>query len=171
MAEVRKITIEIVEKISGGGGDGEETNKKKKKTEEEKKAEARQKAWKQIGKNAFETAKQVVISGVENSLNRYYSLTENYMAQTTYANAKKAISAGISLGSSLIGAAKVGMAAGPVGVGASVVIAGVAWGFSQWVSNQNRMSSYYQSLNASNYQSDFSQIRAGLIDGGRGTEN
>lgn len=169
MAEVRKITIEIVEG-DGGGDDGEKT-KKKKKTKEEKEKENKKKAWKQIGKNAFNEAKEMLISGVENSLQREYTLTENYMAQTTYANAKKSISMVTSLGTTIAGAAKVGSLAGGAGIAVSVGVAVVSWAFNQQIAYQTRMSSYYQSLNASNYQSDFSQIRAGLIDGGRGTEN
>lgn len=170
MAEVRKITIEIVEG-DGGGDDGENKTKKKKKTKEEKEKEKRQKAWKQIGKNAFNAAKEILISGVENSLQRNYTLTENYMAQATYANAKKSISMVTSLGTTIAGAAKVGSLAGGAGIVASVGVAVVSWGVNQYISYQNRMSSYYQSLNASNYQSDFSQIRAGLVDGSKGTEN
>lgn len=170
MAEVRKITIEIVEG-SGGGDDGEKKTKKKKKTKEEKEKEKRQKAWKQIGKNAFNTAKEMVISSVESSLQREYTLTENYMAQTIYANAKKSISMVTSLGTTIAGAAQVGSIAGGAGMLVSVGVAVTGWAFNQYIDYQNRMSSYYQSLNAGNYQSDFSQIRAGLIDGGRGTEN
>ena len=168
MAEVRKITIEIVEG-EGGGDDGE--NKKKKKTDEDKTRKRQEQTFKQIGKKAFNTAYQIISSGVENTLQREYTLTENYMSQTVYANAKNTISMVKDLGHSMVAAVKLGSLGGPVGIAASVGITAAAWTFSHVLSYQNRMSSYYQSLNASNYQSDFSQIRAGLIDGGRGTEN
>lgn len=172
MAEVRKITIEIVEGSGGGGGGSDDDEKKKKKTKAEREAEKRKKAWQQIGKNAFRSAKNIIISNVENSLQRQYTLTENYMAQTTYNNAKRAISTAVSLGTTLYGSLKLGLMTGnPVGVAASVAVSTAAWGFNQFTEYKNRMSSYYQSLNAGNYQSDFSQIRAGLIDGSKGTEN
>ena len=104
-------------------------------------------------------------------MQREFSLSENYIAQQTYANASKAIGAVESFAGSVISGALVGAKFGPYGAIVGSVISGAVNIVSQYNVNQNRLSSYYQSLNASNYQSDFSQVRAGLIDGSRGTEN
>lgn len=166
MAEVRKITIEIVEGSGGGdgGGDDEEKKKKKKKkTEEEKFLDAA----KHIGQEFL----NVIQTNVEQSLQRHFTLTENYMSQNIYNNAKKSISMVMNGAASIASMAKIGGLLGPVGAGFGAVAGAALFIAQQHENYQTRMSSYYQSLNASNYQSDFSQVRAGLIDGSKGTEN
>ena len=45
------------------------------------------------------------------------------------------------------------------------------YGVKSWVQTKEAESKFYQTLNASRSQSAFSLQRAGLTDGGRGTEN
>ena len=168
MAEVRKITIEIVEG-SGGGDDGDNKvkKKKKKKTDEEILEEKKKKASEQL----WHQARDVFLISVEESLQRHFTLTENYMSQNIYANAKKSISLAMSAGASILEGAKIGSVFGPGGTIGGAIVGAATFAVQQQLQYQTRMSSYYQSLNASNYQSDFSQVRAGLIDGSKGTEN
>ena len=165
MAEVRKITIEIVE--GSGGGDDEEDEEAKKKRKEEQLKKKQANVLKNLGKETLD----LVASTVEDSLQRHFTLTENYMSQNIYANAKKSISLVMSAGSSILNGAKIGSIFGPGGTAVGAIVGAASFAIQQQVQYQNRMSSYYQSLNASNYQSDFSQVRAGLIDGSKGTEN
>ena len=102
-----------------------------------------------------------VISAVPN---RYFSLSENYMAETDYNNAM-IIADKVR---SFMTAVKTGAS---IGGGYGAVAAAAAWGTSEFISYQNRMSGYYQSLNATNYQTQFDKSRLGLTNEGKGTEN
>ena len=182
MAEVRKITIEIVDGGSGkGAADGTKKEKESTFKDDLKEILHPVKTFFSNRKNgeneflilnyAYNNAKSVIFSSVSATLQREFSLSENYIAQQTYANASRAIGAVESFAGSVISGALVGAKFGPFGALAGSIISGTVNVVSQYNANQNRLSSYYQSLNASNYQSDFSQVRAGLIDGSRGTEN
>lgn len=166
MAEVRSITIEIING-SGGGGDDEEKKLKKKKREEEKTKEKQKNALKKFGQEALE----LLGNAAEQSLQRHFTLTENYMSQNIYANAKKTISLVKQGATSIASMSQIGSVFGPVGAVVGAAIGAISFGVDTAIAYQTRMSSYYQSLNAGNYQSDFSQVRAGLVDGSRGTEN
>lgn len=184
MAEVRKITIEIVDGSGSGGGassKGNSGDNEKSFKDDLKEILHPVKTFfskRENGENEFlilnyvyNNARSVIASSVSTTLQREFSLSENYIAQQTYANASKAIGAVESFAGSVISGALVGAKFGPYGAIVGSVISGAVNIVSQYNTNQNRLSSYYQSLNASNYQSDFSQVRAGLIDGSRGTEN
>ena len=166
MAEVRSITIEIIDG-SGGGEDDEDKKAKKKKKEEEKLKEKQKNALKKFGQEAL----AMLTNAAEQSLQRHFTLTENYMSQNIYSNAKKTISLVTQGATSIASMAKIGGVFGPVGAVGGAIVGAVSFGVNTFIDYQTRMSSYYQSLNAGNYQSDFSQVRAGLVDGSRGTEN
>ena len=89
------------------------------------------------------------------------------MSQNIYNNVKHSIQKSVQLFSTAKNVAI--MAATGNYVGAAVT-AGAAI-INEGMQYYQRMSGYYQALNATNYQTGFSATRAGLVDGGRGTEN
>lgn len=120
----------------------------------------------------YQTAKRLIIQGVDAQLNRHFALNEDYMGETTYNNAKNLISKITSVASSVGSGAMFGFSAGG-GVGAVVGagITAVGIGVSDFISIQAKMSSYYRNINASNIEVAYARQRAGLIDGSKGTEN
>lgn len=113
---------------------------------------------------AAEQATKIVGSMIQNSVNKYFSLSENYLAENDYTRYKTLASKGQSLFQSVATGVATG---GPIGG----VVAAVLWGGNEFVSYQNRMSGYYQALNATNYQTQFDRSRLGLTNEGKGTEN
>lgn len=169
MADTRKITIEIIQKTEGDDTPKTPDNDKdKKKTDSEGKTLLKS----VILNQGYSVAKKLVIQGVESSMNRYLTLSEDYMAQNTYNAVKTSINKLSSAGSAILGGAVAGAkAAGPFGAVAGIVIGTVGYGVSEFLSYQSRMSSYFRALNASNAEMNFARKRAGLIDGSKGTEN
>ena len=173
MAETRKITIEIVTTEKK-----EESSTPTQNVEETKESgfnlrkllhpiKNLEKAT--VGKNvflnqAYQQAKQMIVKTFNTSINRYFSLSEDYMSENSYNQVSTMISKGTSLGTAIVSGAIVG------GVGGAVVST-IGWAASEFIQNQASLSSYHQSLNAANYQASFSGTRAGLVDNGRGTEN
>ena len=181
MAETRKIVIEILDGESGSGEKKEskekDANKEMAKTINKMIHPLRTAENATIGKVAIlsyglQQAKQITTQAFTFNIDRKLSLTENYLAQNEYNNFKTTISKAKSLagtvGSGAITGAQVGGVWGAV-IGA--VIGTVAWGAGQYTENRANLSSYYQEINTTNYNSQFSRTRAGLVDGGRGTEN
>lgn len=165
MALGKTITIEIIdnnidrdESTPAQQAQNKEPKAKKTSTKKEKSS------VNAIGMYAFNNAKNQLVSAVTSTFNRQVTLNENYLAQNNLNVAKKSLGLVTSLASAL----KTGQ---DVGGGAGMAVAAVAWGVTQYVSYQNRMSSYYQQLNSNNFNTEFSQVRAGLINNGRGTEN
>ena len=97
-------------------------------------------------------------------VNRYFSLSENYMAETDYNNVMTVVNKVKSFASTVSTGASIGGVAG-------ALVAAAAWGTNEFISYQNRMSGYYQALNATNYQTQFDRSRLGLTNEGKGTEN
>lgn len=129
-----------------------------------------------LGKNvlvyqAYNQAKSQVATSIEITLNKRFTLKEDYMAQNTYNVIKSEISKTTSAYASVIGGAIIGSKLGGVGAIIGGAIGGIGYGISSVISYQNTLSSYNQSLNASNYAISFARTRAGLTNGGRGTEN
>lgn len=115
--------------------------------------------------NAISNAKKTATF----SYNKYLNLSENYLLENDLEGIKSGLGFANGLGASIISGAKLGSAGGPYGaiIGA---IAGVSvYGVAQGISYEQKKYGYYNSIAASTYQSEYSQIRAGLIDGGRNT--
>lgn len=111
--------------------------------------------------------------------NRYFTLTEDYLAQnkmnmiqTQISNTKSMLS---SIGGKALSYGTIGFAtAGPVGavVGAAIgaVVGGVKSGISLATERDQKIEQYNMQLNATNAQTSFMASRASLVNGGRGTE-
>ena len=170
MANEKRIIVEI--KVSGSTndekkqpGDPNETkNKNKQKTKEE--------ASKAIATMALENVASLVINSAGVSMSRYFSMSENYMAETDFQNAITMINKGKSFASTIFLSSKAaGLAAGPYGAALGAIIGAATWVGSEYINYQQKMSNYYQNLNATNYQTEFDRTRLGLTNEGKGTEN
>ena len=169
MAENRKITIEIVETQK-------ETKQKSETANEEGDYLSLRDLWNPgkaiekmtLGKSvfinqAYSQAKNIVSSALTTGLNQYFKLNEDYIAQNSYNN----LMTSVSKTKSLVSTALAGAQFGPGGL----VAAGVGWAITEVISYRAKLSNYYSSLNSTNYNTEFSRTRAGLVDNGRGTEN
>ena len=180
MADTRKITIEILGDESSSSSDSQN---KKEDTETKigttinkimhpiKSAETATIGKTVILNQAYQQAKQMLTQTIDLSLNRYYTLTEDYLGQTNYQHIRTAYGKVTGLASSIAGGAMTGGMAGPVGAVVGAVISATSWGINQSIQNKANLSGYYQDLNAANFNTQFNRTRAGLVNEGRGTEN
>jgi hypothetical protein len=180
MADTRKITIEILNSESGSndseksGNIGADDNIGKtinKIMHPIKSAENVTIGKTVILNQAYQQAKQMLTQTIDLSLNRYYTLTEDYLGQTNYQHIRTAYGKVTGLASSIAGGAMTGGMAGPVGAAIGAVIGATSWGINQTIQNQANLSGYYQDLNAANFNMQFNRTRAGLVNEGRGTDN
>lgn len=124
-----------------------------------------------IGKG-FETAKKLIIQGVDVGLNRQFSINEDYMGETTYQNAKNVIGKVTSIASTIGGGTLAGAQVGGLwGAVIGGVISTIGVGVSETISVQGKISQTFRSLNASNIEINYARARSGLTDGSQGTEN
>ena len=122
----------------------------------------------QLAKNAV----SVISDLAEINFSRYTRLSEDYMANNSVSLVKSAVSQVTGFASSIMSGAMSGAAVGgPIGAAVGATISAATYGFKSWVQTKEAESKFYQTLNASRSQSAFSLQRAGLTDGGRGTEN
>lgn len=166
--DTRKITIEILSVDGGGSGGGEkpigdEKEKKKKVTDIYKKELLKADAY----KHAIKQAIGATVNVAEYAVNRFFTLSEDYISQNIYNNVKHTINKGISLG-------KTAFSIGTMAVTGNIpgaIVTGAISIINEGMQYYQRMSGYYQALNATNYQTGFSATRAGLVNDSRGTEN
>lgn len=160
----RKITIEILSKETSNNetssGSINTPNKIKTLKKKEKNISGKGILINQL----YAQAKSNLGASISNSMNRYFNLSEDYIAEREINNFKISVNKITNTISSVAGASIVG---GPLG--GTIALIGV--GVSEYLNNQQTLSNYYSSINASNYNTQFSRIRAGLVDNGRGTEN
>lgn len=117
-----------------------------------------------------ETAK-IATQSANMAINRYCTLQEDYMTSQAISNVRTTVDKAKGFGGSILSGAAAGLGAGPVGVVAGAVIGAASYGANQYYEYQQRMSGYYQKLNATNFETNFNASRLGLINNGRGTEN
>ena len=121
---------------------------------------------------AVKSVVSVVSDLAEINFSRYTRLSEDYMANNSVSLVKSAVGQVTSFVSSVGSAAMAGAAVGSLpGAVASSAMAVATYGVKSWIQTKEAESKFYQTLNASRSQSAFSLQRAGLTDGGRGTEN
>lgn len=124
-------------------------------------------------------AEGVIISAASYGLNRYFSLKEDYLSENVYNEIKSKVSKTVGLGKSILSGisagATTGSSFGPIGAAvgavAGAVIGGAGYGTQQYIQYQQKMSGYYQQLNATNAQTQFQAKRLGLSDEGQNTLN
>lgn len=167
MADTRKIVIEIQGGSSSSDGKSKEERESSLTSKLLHPIKSIEKAT--VGKNvllnqAYQNTKSLVIQTASTSINRYFSLSEDYIMQNTVSNTMTTLNKVKGLGQSVLLGAQIG---GPVGTFFGLG----AWGVSEFITNQANLSSYYEGINAANYQTQYTRTRAGLVDNGRGTEN
>lgn len=170
MADTRKITIEITGGDSGNISNSNNDPYAKYETKDEK-------WWQQVNQsyNNYLQRKQKFISystskasnlakqALQVGMDRYFSLTEDYIAQNDIRIVKNMIGNTVSFATSIA----VGAHFGPVGA----AIGAFAWVGDKAISSMNEYSSLRQGINENNYNMQFQRTRMGLVDNGRGTEN
>lgn len=119
---------------------------------------------------AYQNAKSAISSEIEYSANRYFQMREDYIGETTYSNAKVAVSKATSLVSSVLSGAMMGSAV-PGGAAIGAVIAAGGWVATNIIEISQRQRTAMVRLASENASLAFARSRAGLTDGGRGTEN
>lgn len=161
MADTRKITIELITK------DGSEEEKTEDVPEQpdpdpddEDNKEKRQKFVKYAAQKGMMLAKQALQTGMD----RYFSLTEDYIAQNDIKIITNVISDTKSLFSNVVVG---GTMFGPAGA----AIGAIEWAGSKIISTVSGYSALRQEINQNNYNMQFQRVRMGLVDNGRGTEN
>lgn len=170
MADERKLVVEFTLKNSNSSADdglseGIGQTALNKKGQNKKRDDEKEKSMVPIiGSYLFNQSLNSIKQDANLALTRYFNLSENYLAQNDYQN----IMTTINKASSFASAAGAGLfVAGPIGAAIGVG----AWGVGELISYQSRMSEYYRNLNAINFGTAWGQERAGLYDGGKGTEN
>ncbi len=185
----RVVTIRIV----GGGGSGDSSGKENKKKSVEfdpRKilSKALDEAFPTLAKVknselaqfTIKKAGAVLSSSVSYATNRYFSLKEDYLSENVYNNIKSGVTKGLGMANSLISGAAAGAKTGSMilpGIGTAVgavlgaSVGGFGYGLNQYVQYQQKMSGYYQQLNATNAQTQFQAKRLGLSNEGQNTLN
>lgn len=119
--------------------------------------------------NTAQATGQIVVEIAENSVNKYFQLSDDYISANYISNIKTNYSNVKSIASNALSSYK-SFGGGATGAAAAVVTAGITFA-KQYVEYQNKMVEYKTALNATNIETEFRQQRAGLYNGGRGTEN
>lgn len=184
----RVVTIRIV----GGGGSGDSSGKETKqksvefdprkilsKTLDEAFPTLAKVKNSELAQFTIKKAGAVLNSSVSYATNRYFSLKEDYLSENVYNNIKSGVTKGLGMANSLISGAaagaKTGSVFGPVGTAVGAVlgasVGGFGYGANQYVQYQQKMSGYYQQLNATNAQTQFQAKRLGLSNEGQNTLN
>lgn len=122
---------------------------------------------KEVAKNAISLGHQVVTL----SVNRYFQLSEDYKGENYLNNVMGNINRVKSIGSSIVGGAMAGSTFGPLGIVVGAAVSGATTVIRQQIDFKNKVASFEQSLNATRVETAFRAQRAGLYDGGKGTEN
>lgn len=184
-------TVEYVVRIVGLGGGGDDTNESKQGEKNNgipsgldglqaamhpiqsilshKKDESPNVYFgKEIAKNTISTLENVTTT----SINRYFRMSEDYVAQNNLNNVMGNINRAKQLaGSTLSGAMSGAQVGGAPGAIIGATIGGVSAVANQVISYNNTIIEYKTALNATNIEKSFRAERAGLYDGGKDTEN
>lgn len=122
-----------------------------------------------IAQQMAKQATSLVKETIDPTITRYLNLKEDYLAENDYAQIKSTISRTTGFLASVAGGAIVGAKAGPIGAVVGAAISGVSYSVRQVIQYQQKMSGFYQQLNATNMQTAFMAQRAGLVVGTQNT--
>lgn len=144
----------------GGGGGKPKKPRKPRKTEAEKRAERNRWATFYLLSNTS----RMVAGSVESLAKNYYRMNEDYSGENTFQNAKRYV----AVGSNIATHAYTGFLSG--GAYGTAVGTGIALS-NALIGRQGEIAEAYRKLREDNYDDYYLGVRAGLIDGGRGTDN
>lgn len=119
----------------------------------------------------YREVKRSVSQVARTAYNRYTTLSEDYKVGDRYSVITNNVGKAVSLGESAYMGAMIGSVAGPAGTLVGAVIGVGSTLISHTISHYDKLSDYYSQLNMNDHRTEFGRVRAGLIDGGRGTEN
>lgn len=120
---------------------------------------------------ALNEVKNNVVKTASVVWNRYVDMKEDYLAQNNMNEIKAHVGAVKSYASSAMTGARIGSTFGPVGAVVGAVIGTVGNVVNRGINYAATMAKYNEENNAMNAQTNYSRVRMGLMDGGRGTEN
>lgn len=180
-------SVEYVVRIVGLGGGDDEDKTKKTKSALTTGLEGLQKAMhpiqsalshkkgedlstyygKEVAKNTIRTVETIVTT----SVNRYFRLSEDYRGQNYMNNVMGNINRAKGFGDSVVAGAIAGSKFGPFGAVIGTAVNGASTLIRDVINYQNQIADYKTSLNATRIETSFRAERAGLYDGGKGTEN
>lgn len=123
-------------------------------------------------KESADNALQLVTEATSLTLGRYFKLSEDYKNQNNLNNVMSNINKVKSFSGSILSGAAMGNAIVP-GAGAVVgaVIGGATNVAKQVIEWEDKKANFASSMNATRVETSFRAKRAGLYDGGKGTEN
>lgn len=121
----------------------------------------------EVAKNAISTLE--VSTSI--SINRYFQMSENYKGQSYLNNVMSNINRTKNFGGGILTGAIGGSKFGPIGAIMGSTISAVSTIVQQNAQWQNVKANFNQSMNATRIETAFRAERAGLYDGGKGTEN
>lgn len=177
MADTRKVTVEVIGGTAVSKKAEEDKNPYKefstdlnKMLHPVKTAETAIVGKSVLAGQSVQLAKQTLIQTADYLQNRYFTLKEDYISEQTYRNIKTTISKTTGFLTATVSGAVAGASgAGPIGAGIGAALGAIGYGIGQVFQQQARMSSYYQQLNSTNYQTNFIAQRAGLVNGTQNT--
>lgn len=129
-----------------------------------------------FGKNivvyrAWEQSKSLIKNSAMYVVGRYFNLTENYKGEQDLQNTLSVLGNVIGAGTSIVGGAIAGAKAGPVGIVAGAAVGAVFWTANTALNAFKAWDNQRIQLATMNIESSFQQVRLGLVDNGRGTQN
>lgn len=113
---------------------------------------------------AFNQVKGLVKNAAFYYMNKNFTLKENYIRNRDVENALTSINKITSLGTSVAGGFLLGNVAG-------AAVAAAGWAANEAFTAFKRQDQAMMGLNTTNIQNAYQRTRAGLNDGGRGTQN
>jgi hypothetical protein len=115
--------------------------------------------------------KNRIVQTASTMWNRYVDMKEDYIAQNNMNQIKAHVGAVSSYATAAISGAKIGGVLGPAGAAIGAAVGTIGNAVNRAVSYKTTIANYNEQNNAMNAQTNFSRVRMGLIDGGRGTDN
>ena len=120
---------------------------------------------------ALNEVKNSIVKTASQGWNRHIDMKEDYLASNNMNEIKAKIGAVKSYASAAITGAKIGSIGGPIGIAIGAAVGTVANAGNRVINYALAQTRYNEQNNAMNAQTNFSRVRMGLMDGGRGTEN
>lgn len=189
MASRREIAITIKGNVGGGGGkeigysakgpaiddaysnDGVADKELKNYNDGSGKSGAKGAAF-AITLYALNEVKNSIVKTASQGWNRHIDMKEDYLASNNMNEIKAKLGAVKSYASAAITGAKMGFSAGgPIGAVVGAAVGTVGNLGNRVINYALAQTRYNEQNNAMNAQTNFSRVRMGLMDGGRGTEN
>lgn len=190
MASRREIAITIKGNVGGGGGNEKEigysakistndayssdevADKELKNYDDGSGKKGAKAAAFAITLYALNEVKNSIVKTASQGWNRHIDMKEDYLASNNMNEIKAKLGAVKSYASAAVTGAKMGFSVGgPIGAVVGAAVGTVGNLGNRVINYALAQTRYNEQNNAMNAQTNFSRVRMGLMDGGRGTEN